>query len=77
MSQVRFLNETNNIADQYGGDGTEFYQVKARLAMLDKNYKLAELYYMEQCCVLYNAIEVLEMYHELHMWDDCITEAKS
>ncbi|XP_064864867.1 intraflagellar transport protein 172 homolog isoform X2 [Oncorhynchus nerka] len=30
-----------------GGDGTEFYQVKARLAMLDKNYKLAELYYME------------------------------
>uniref|UniRef100_A0A8C8H5U9 Uncharacterized protein n=1 Tax=Oncorhynchus tshawytscha TaxID=74940 RepID=A0A8C8H5U9_ONCTS len=68
---LRLLNETNNIVDQYvrivGGDGTEFYQVKARLAMLDKNYKLAELYYMEQ---------VLEMYQELHMWDDCIAEAK-
>ncbi|KAK6295256.1 hypothetical protein J4Q44_G00344820 [Coregonus suidteri] len=44
VSKARFLNETNKIADQvskeYGGDGTEFYQVKARLAMLDKNYKL-------------------------------------
>ena len=31
-----------------GGDGTEHYQVKARLAMLEKNYKLAEMYFMEQ-----------------------------
>lgn len=31
-----------------GGDGTEHYQVKARLAMLDKNYKLAEMHFMEQ-----------------------------
>lgn len=31
-----------------GGDGTDHYQVKARLAMLDKNFKLAEMYYMEQ-----------------------------
>ena len=36
------------LSNLQGGDGTEFYQVKARLAMLDKNYKLAELYYMEQ-----------------------------
>uniref|UniRef100_A0A8C7LHJ3 Intraflagellar transport 172 n=1 Tax=Oncorhynchus kisutch TaxID=8019 RepID=A0A8C7LHJ3_ONCKI len=77
VSKARFLNQTNNIADQvskeYGGDGTEFYQVKARLAMLDKNYKLAEMYYMEQ-----NAIdEVMEMYQELHMWDDCIAVAES
>uniref|UniRef100_A0A4W5KBN0 Intraflagellar transport protein 172 homolog n=1 Tax=Hucho hucho TaxID=62062 RepID=A0A4W5KBN0_9TELE len=77
VSKARFLNQTNKIADQvskeYGGDGTEFYQVKARLAMLDKNYKLAEMYYMEQ-----NAIdEVMEMYQELHMWDDCIAVAES
>lgn len=36
------------LSNLQGGDGTEFYQVKARLAMLDKNYKLAEMYYMEQ-----------------------------
>uniref|UniRef100_A0A672S037 Intraflagellar transport protein 172 homolog n=1 Tax=Sinocyclocheilus grahami TaxID=75366 RepID=A0A672S037_SINGR len=52
VSKARFLNETNKIADavskEYGGDGTDHYQVKARLAMLDKNFKLAEMYYMEQ-----------------------------
>ncbi|MBN3302921.1 IF172 protein, partial [Amia calva] len=77
VCKARFLNETNNIADkaekEYGGDGTEYYQVKARLAMLEKNYKLAEMFYLEQ-----NAIdEVMEMYQELHMWDDCITVAEA
>ncbi|KAJ8275180.1 hypothetical protein COCON_G00098050 [Conger conger] len=77
VSKARFLNETNKIADQvskeYGGDGTEHYQVKARLAMLDKNYKLAEMHYMEQ-----NAIdEAMEMYQQLHMWDDCIAIAEA
>lgn len=77
VSKARFLNETNKIADSvskdYGDDGTEHYQVKARLAMLDKNYKLAEMYYMEQ-----NAIdEVMEMYQDLHMWDDCIAVAEA
>ncbi|KAM6965091.1 intraflagellar transport protein 172 homolog [Aplochiton taeniatus] len=77
VCKARFLNETNKIADQvakeHGGDGTDFYQVKARLALLDKNYKLAEMYYLEQ-----NAIdEVMEMYQELHMWDDCIAVAEA
>ncbi|XP_069035784.1 intraflagellar transport protein 172 homolog [Lepisosteus oculatus] len=77
VSKARFLNETNKLADriakEYGGDGTEYYQVKARLAMLEKNYKLAEMYYLEQ-----NAIdEVMEMYQELHMWDDCIAVAEA
>lgn len=76
VSKARFLNETNKIADavakEYGGDGTDHYQVKARLAMLDKNFKLAEMYYMEQ-----NAVdEVMEMYQELHMWDECIAVAE-
>lgn len=35
-----------------GGDGKEHYQVKARLAMLDKNYKLSEMYYLEQVIFL-------------------------
>ncbi|XP_046877770.1 LOW QUALITY PROTEIN: intraflagellar transport protein 172 homolog [Hypomesus transpacificus] len=77
VSKARFLNETNKIADQvseeYGGEGTGHYTVQARLAMLDKNYKLAELLYLEQ-----NAIEeVMEMYQELHMWDDCIAVAEA
>ncbi|XP_073709088.1 intraflagellar transport protein 172 homolog [Garra rufa] len=77
VSKSRFLNETNKIADavskEYGGDGTNHYQVKARLAMLDKNFKLAEMYYMEQ-----NAVdEVMEMYQELHMWDECIAVAEA
>ncbi|XP_073712376.1 intraflagellar transport protein 172 homolog [Misgurnus anguillicaudatus] len=77
VSKVRFLNETNKIADavskEYGGDGTDHYQVKARLAVLDKNFKLAEMYYMEQ-----NAVdEVMEMYQELHMWDECIAVAET
>ncbi|XP_067274021.1 intraflagellar transport protein 172 homolog [Pseudorasbora parva] len=77
VSKARFLNETNKIADaiskENDNDGTDHYQVKARLAMLDKNFKLAEMYYMEQ-----NAVdEVMEMYQELHMWDDCIAVAEA
>uniref|UniRef100_A0A665WJH9 Intraflagellar transport protein 172 homolog n=1 Tax=Echeneis naucrates TaxID=173247 RepID=A0A665WJH9_ECHNA len=54
-------------------DGTAFYQVQARVAMLDKKFKLAEMHFMEQ-----NAIdEAIEMYQELHMWDDCIAVAEA
>uniref|UniRef100_A0A3B3Z6D5 Intraflagellar transport protein 172 homolog n=1 Tax=Poecilia mexicana TaxID=48701 RepID=A0A3B3Z6D5_9TELE len=79
VSTVRFLHQTNQIANKVsqetGEDGTSFYQVQAHIAMLDKNFKLAEMHYMEQ-----NAIdEAIEMYQELHRWDDCIAvaEAKS
>ncbi|KAG7214317.1 hypothetical protein INR49_004455 [Caranx melampygus] len=77
VSTVRFLHQTNQVADKVaedtGGDGMAFYQVQARVAMLDKNFKLAEMHYMEQ-----NAIdEAIEMYQELHMWDDCIAVAEA
>ncbi|KAM9339048.1 intraflagellar transport protein 172 homolog [Symphorus nematophorus] len=77
VSTVRFLYQTNQIADKVseetGGDGTEHFQVQAHVAMLDKNFKLAEMHYMEQ-----NAIdEAIEMYQELHMWDDCIAVAEA
>ncbi|XP_064411524.1 intraflagellar transport protein 172 homolog [Latimeria chalumnae] len=76
VSKARFLRETNEIADriakEHGGDGTDSYQVRARLAMLEKNYKLAEMYYLE-----HNAVdEAMEMYQELHMWDNCIAVAE-
>ncbi|KAJ3607079.1 hypothetical protein NHX12_026594 [Muraenolepis orangiensis] len=77
VSTVRFLHLTNDLADQVsqdtGGDGSGCYQVQARLAVLGKNFKLAEMYYMEQ-----NATnEVLEMYQELHMWEECIAVAEA
>uniref|UniRef100_A0A8C4VU35 Intraflagellar transport protein 172 homolog n=1 Tax=Gopherus evgoodei TaxID=1825980 RepID=A0A8C4VU35_9SAUR len=77
VSKARFLHETNEIADQvakeYGGDGTDYYQVRARLAMLEKNYKLAEMIFLEQ-----NAVEeAMEMYQELHMWEECIVVAEA
>ncbi|RLV86206.1 hypothetical protein DV515_00015928 [Chloebia gouldiae] len=77
IARARFLHETNVIADQaaqeHGGDGTDHYLVRARLAMLDKNYKLAEMIFLEQ-----NAPEeAMDMYQELHMWDECIEVAKA
>uniref|UniRef100_A0A3Q3IYM6 Intraflagellar transport protein 172 homolog n=1 Tax=Monopterus albus TaxID=43700 RepID=A0A3Q3IYM6_MONAL len=77
VSTVRFLHQTNQIADkvseEMGGDGTSFYQVRARVTMLDKDFKLAEMHYMEQ-----NATdEAIEMYQELYMWDDCIAVAEA
>ncbi|KAA8582872.1 hypothetical protein FQN60_015418, partial [Etheostoma spectabile] len=77
VSTVRFLHKTNQIADkvsqEMGGDGTEFFQVQAHMAMLDKNFKLAEMHHLEQ-----NSIdEAIEMYQELHMWDDCIAVAEA
>ncbi|XP_062065144.1 intraflagellar transport protein 172 homolog [Lepus europaeus] len=77
VAKARFLHETNEIADQvsreYGGEGTDFYQVRARLAMLEKNYKLAEMIFLEQ-----NAIEeAMAMYQELHRWDECIAVAEA
>ncbi|KAM4772549.1 intraflagellar transport protein 172 homolog [Rhinophrynus dorsalis] len=77
IAKAKFLRETNEIAEQaakeHGGDGTQFYKVRARLAMLDKNYKLAEMIYLEQNDVL----EALAMYQELHRWDDCIAVAEA
>ncbi|XP_034555797.1 intraflagellar transport protein 172 homolog [Notolabrus celidotus] len=77
VSTVRFLHQTNQIADKVsedmGGDGTEFFEVQAHVAMLDKNFKRAEMHYMEQ-----NAIdEAIAMYQELHMWDDSIAVAEA
>ncbi|XP_046728666.1 intraflagellar transport protein 172 homolog isoform X1 [Silurus meridionalis] len=76
VSKARFLSKTNQTVDsiskEYGGDGREHYQVKAQLAMLDKNYKLSEMFYLEQ-----NAVnEAMDMYQELQMWDECIAVAE-
>lgn len=52
VSRARFLHETMKIAreasKQTGGDGTQNYKVRARLAILDKKLKEAERIYLEQ-----------------------------
>ena len=50
-------------------------RVRAKLAVLEKKFKKAEEVYLEQNCI----DECIEMYQELHMWDDAIAvaEAKS
>ena len=51
-----------------GGDGTNHVRVRAKLAVLDKNFKLAETILLEQGYV----DEAIEMYQELHKWDEAI-----
>ncbi|EDO25896.1 predicted protein, partial [Nematostella vectensis] len=56
-----------------GGDGTNHVLVRAKLAVLDKNFKLAESYLLEQGHV----DEAIEMYQELHKWDEAIAVAEA
>ena len=54
-----------------GGDGYNHYKVRARMAILEKNFKLAEGIYLEQN----NINEAMEMYQELHKWDEALEVA--
>lgn len=64
---------TYGLCPMQGGDGFHHYQVRARMAIMEKNFKLAESIYLEQ-----NHIdEVMEMYQELHKWDDAINVAEA
>lgn len=52
ISRARYLEQTLRVAQQaakqIGGDGTQFYQVRARLAIMNKEFKDAERIYLEQ-----------------------------
>ncbi|XP_053566907.1 LOW QUALITY PROTEIN: intraflagellar transport protein 172 homolog [Bombina bombina] len=77
VAKGKYLHEINEIADQaakdQGGDGTGYYKVQARLALLNKNYKLAERIYLDQ-----NELEeAIEMYQKMQMWDECIAVAEA
>ena len=77
VSKSRYLHETNKIAEEAaklsGGDGYSYYKVRARMAILDKNLKLAESIYLEQN----NIDEAMEMYQDMHKWDDAIDLAEA
>ncbi|ESP05446.1 hypothetical protein LOTGIDRAFT_228027 [Lottia gigantea] len=79
IAKARFLKDTLTIAEEAakhtGGNGYNHYKVRARLAIMEKKFKEAEGIYLEQ-----NHInEAMEMYQEMHMWDEAIqvAEAKS
>ncbi len=52
VSKARYLHETNKLAGDAaktsGGDGFQHYKVRARMAIMEKNFKLAEGIYLEQ-----------------------------
>ncbi|XP_005107698.1 intraflagellar transport protein 172 homolog isoform X2 [Aplysia californica] len=79
IAKARYLKETlrlaEEVAKQTGGDGYQHYKVRARLAISDKKFKEAEYIYLEGNHVN----EAIEMYQEMHMWDDAIevADAKS
>ena len=48
MAKARFLRKTNKISTQVGGAGGDHWAVRARMATLRKDFRTAELVYLEQ-----------------------------
>ncbi len=53
-------------------DPYEHYEVRAKLAVFDKQFKLAETIYLEQGRIS----EAMDMYQEMHKWDESIKVAE-
>mmetsp|Transcript_15284 Transcript_15284/g.25210 ORF Transcript_15284/g.25210 Transcript_15284/m.25210 type:complete len:1767 (+) Transcript_15284:218-5518(+) len=78
VSKARYLHKVNQIADYAAGelgygDGTNHFMVRAKLALLSKQFKAAEGVLLEQGQVE----EAMEMYQEMHRWDEAIAVAES
>ncbi|XP_067120573.1 intraflagellar transport protein 172 homolog [Centruroides vittatus] len=77
ISKARYLRETIKLADDASklmdGDGYDFYKVRAKMAILDKHYKLAEGIFLEQN----NITEAMEMYKQLHKWSEAVELAEA
>ncbi|XP_039285389.1 intraflagellar transport protein 172 homolog [Nilaparvata lugens] len=76
ISRTYYLRETLKIAQDFakqnGGDGMDCPEVWARMAILNKQLKTAEAIYLEQ-----NELEkALDMYKNLHKWDEAIELAE-
>jgi intraflagellar transport protein 172 len=78
MPQARFLNDINKLVSALAAkEGSRqralsHYTVRARLAMLRKKYKEAELIYVDQN----QPDEAIDMYQMLHRWDLAIAVAE-
>ncbi|XP_071962115.1 intraflagellar transport protein 172 homolog [Antedon mediterranea] len=77
VAKARYLRNLNQLAANYAkemsGDGMAHYEVRAKLAILKRDFKEAETIYLEQ-----NMIdEAMQMYQELHKWDEAIAVAEA
>lgn len=77
MSKARYLRQVNELIDSLDpnyGDPMYHPNVRAKLAIFEKQFKLAESIYLEQGQI----DEAMEMYQEVHKWDEslAIAEAK-
>ena len=77
ICKTRYLHKVNTIAqyakEKFGGDGTNYYMVRAKLAALGRRFKEAESVLLDQGQV----DETLDMYQELHKWDEAIFVAEA
>lgn len=76
IPKSRYLHQLNKLSQQYqtetGKSGIDFYRVQAKLAVLEKQFYKAEQIFLEQGEVE----EAMEMYQEVHKWDDSIRIAE-
>ena len=77
VARARYLRKTHRIAEMAGNgnaqDGMSHYMVRAKLAVLGKKFKQAEMTYLEQGQVQ----DAMDMYQELHKWDESIAVAEA
>ena len=77
VSKARYLRGINDFIDELNpnyGDPMYHPTIRAKLAIFQKQFKFAESIYLEQGQV----DEAMEMYQEVHKWDEslAIAEAK-
>lgn len=77
ISKTRYLHKVNTIAEyargEIGGDGTQHFMVRAKMAVLQHDFKIAENILVDQGQI----DECLDMYQELHKWDEAIFVAEA
>uniref|UniRef100_A0A7S3QV19 Intraflagellar transport protein 172 homolog n=1 Tax=Dunaliella tertiolecta TaxID=3047 RepID=A0A7S3QV19_DUNTE len=77
ISRTRFLHkvvkEAQQAAKATGGNGYDSYSVRAKLAMLNKQWPVAENLLLSQGKI----DECIAMYQDIHKWDDAIRVASS
>ncbi|KAJ3038900.1 hypothetical protein HDV00_012822 [Rhizophlyctis rosea] len=77
VARTRYLQQVNEIAESialdHPMDETSHPTIRAKLAVLSKQYKVAESIYLEQGKVE----DAMSMYQEMHKWDMSIKVAES
>ncbi|KAJ3078604.1 hypothetical protein HK102_004372, partial [Quaeritorhiza haematococci] len=74
VAKTRYLHGLNELAaSQHYEDGLNHYTIRAKLAVLDKQFKLAETIYLDQGRVE----EAMNMYQEMHKWHLSIKVAEA